>query len=276
MTMAPAKASSGLDHFYRLSSSVFIHEPPSCQPSDGPDVVLFASWMDASKRHLAKYTAGYERLYPSARIMVITTTGIDVGLRTPSADQRRIAPILQILCALPPDTKILLHFASNGGAYTTIQIARAYRRMMGKSLPVQAMVMDSTPGKVRVSDLAHAFALRFGSNVLVRLVAVHVMKFIINMYLLQYWMRGVEDLLSLIWKDLNNDKFFGMDVSRAYIYSDDDQMVRSFDVEEHADEAERLGYRVERCNFGQSVHCSHLMKDEKRYWEAVDKVWRRI
>jgi hypothetical protein len=61
-----------------------------------------------------------------------------------------------------------------------------------------------------------------------------------------------------------------------YIYSDTDQIVASKFVEEHAVEAELLGYKVDREKFLGSSHNAHLLMDQDRYWNAVQRLWNTV
>jgi len=120
--MSQPKIVKDLDHFSRLSTAVYIHEPPinltTAFPTES-DLILLPAWLDAAPRHIAKYTTGYGHLYPSARILVIKTTLPDVIYRSIASNQQRVTPALEILLALPPNAKVLLHLFSNGGAVTS-------------------------------------------------------------------------------------------------------------------------------------------------------------
>ena len=51
------------------------------------------------------------------------------------------------------------------------------------------------------------------------------------------------------------------------------KIVEPGDVEEHADEAERLGYTVAKEKFLTSGHAAHVIQDPKRYWSLVQTLW---
>ncbi|CZT49359.1 uncharacterized protein RSE6_10190 [Rhynchosporium secalis] len=119
-----AKAPVAWEHFVRLGPSVFYLEPttPKAKHSTYPDLILVAGWMDASPRNLAKYTAKYETLYPSARILAIITTSIDAAFLPNSASLKRIKAAMDILYTLPPSAKVLAHFFSVGGAWSMVNM----------------------------------------------------------------------------------------------------------------------------------------------------------
>ena len=45
------------------------------------------------------------------------------------------------------------------------------------------------------------------------------------------------------------------------------------DIEQHAEEARRRGWRVKEVLFEGSGHCAHLAMDRGRYVEAVNSIW---
>ncbi len=77
-------------------------------------------------------------------------------------------------------------------------------------------------------------------------------------------------------RSLNDEKLFGKEGRRLYVYSTGDDMVRWQDVEEHAEEAREKGYAVDLEKFGKSGHAAHLILDPERYWRAVERVWGMV
>lgn len=59
----------------------------------------------------------------------------------------------------------------------------------------------------------------------------------------------------------------------CYFYSKADRMCQWTDVEEHADEAMRLGWKVTQVVFEGSGHCAHISQDEDIYAQTVRLVW---
>jgi len=57
--------------FVKLSPTTFYREPPKNVKSPGvsiakePYLILLASWMNADPRHVAKFTAGYQKIIPN-------------------------------------------------------------------------------------------------------------------------------------------------------------------------------------------------------------------
>jgi Eukaryotic protein of unknown function (DUF829) len=276
LKMSQSKAPPGLEHFSRLNNSIWYHQPTSPTPSNNPDFVLLVGWMDAQPRHIAKYAAGYEKLYPSASILAITTSSYDAALSSNAANIKRVSPALDILYSLPPNAKILLHFFSNGGGFTTVSIARCYKKKTGKSLPVTATVLDSVPGHVRLQAQVRAFMVALPKNVILRAIATLILYTAYPFFKLRYLLMGTVNVVEDMRLAINDKGLFDLDAPRVYIYSEADDMVESRDVEEHADEAKKLGYTVSREKFLTSGHAAHMIQDPIRYWGIVQKLWSMV
>jgi hypothetical protein len=238
--------------------------------------------MDASPRHISKYTTGYENLYPSARILVITTTSIDATLTTWDANLKRVAPVLEILYTLPPNARLLLHFFSDGGSFTSLLIAKKYQEKMGKLLPTTALILDSSPGRATYEATVRAFAVALPKNPVIKAVGILVLRLFFGLYRLAYLLKGLlvqKGELNVVEKgriDLNSRSLMDVATPRLYIYSEADDMVEWEFVEEHIEEAEKFGYVVYREKYVESGHCGHLLIDDKRYWAAVQRLWNTV
>ncbi|KIM98392.1 hypothetical protein OIDMADRAFT_43392 [Oidiodendron maius Zn] len=261
--MLHSKAVNSLENFKRLNGSVYIHDPTTTTSSENhPDLILIAGWMNASPRHVSKYTAGYQKLYPSARILAITTTSLDAAFSTHGANLKRIAPVLDILYTLRPNSKLLLHFFSDGGSFTSTLIARKYQERMGRPLPAKVVILDSSPGRATYEAGVRAFSVALPKNIVLKVIGILLLRLFYGFYKCRV--------------DLNTKSLFDIDAPRLYIYSVADDMISWQFVEEHCNEAKKLGYTVNREKFMDSSHCGHLMTDEKRYWAAVLRLWSAV
>jgi hypothetical protein len=192
--MSRSQVPPGLEHFDRLNPSIWYRQTPlDTSTQDAPQLVLLVGWMDATARHVSKYTAGYEKLYPSARILAITSTVLDLTLASEAAKSKRLAPIFEILYALPPDTKLLLHFFSNAGAIITMTLFKTYREKTGRMLPVTAVVMDSTPGKAKYETTIRAFSVSLPKNPILRVIGAVLLRVFFWVYILRAVMSGKGD-----------------------------------------------------------------------------------
>lgn len=275
---------SPLKDFKRLGSATYIYEPPTTVPTKTtltsstpppPDFILLPSWLDAAPKHIAKYTNGYHTLYPHARILVITTSLLDVTIRSKSYEAQRIRPALDVLLALPANTLLLVHLFSNGGAVSTTALARAYLATTGRPLPIHAQVLDSSPGHGYYARTVAALRMSLPKKPLIwhyiTLLCLHI--FLVAYYTTKTLLRE-RNLIVIVREALNDDTLFDTRCPRMYIYSKSDGMVHWRDVVEHAEEAERKGWAlVRREEFVGSAHCGHLMVDEGRYWGCVRETW---
>ncbi|CZS90045.1 uncharacterized protein RAG0_01179 [Rhynchosporium agropyri] len=247
-----AKAPVAWEHFVRLGPSVFYLEPttPEAKHSTYPDLILVAGWMDASPRNLTKYTAKYETLYPSARILAIITTSIDAAFLPNSASLKRIKAAMDILYTLPPSAKVLVHFFSVGGA--------------------------CTPGKVQYGATIRAFAVALPKNPILNALANIGIRIMFFLYIFAYWVSRKLDMIAQVRVDLNTKMYFDTDAPRMYIYSEADDKVHWEFVEEHMRDGKALGYTVQGDRWVDSMHCGHLLADSDRYWKSVTALWESV
>ena len=82
---------------------------------------------------------------------------------------------------------------------------------------------------------------------------------------------GFGNAVSYARERLNDEVLLELKIPRLYIYSKVDKMVNWKDVQDHAEDARRKGYkRVSERVFDHSGHCAHLKEDENKYWKAVE------
>ncbi|RDL40660.1 uncharacterized protein BP5553_00639 [Venustampulla echinocandica] len=278
--MASAKVSTGLEHFSRLNQAVYFHQPPPTVPTANqePDLILLLGWMGAKPRALAKYAAIYEKLYPSSRILIVTTDYLDVTIRTATANANRIRPVLEILYSLAEhaNAKLLLHFFSNGGGFTSMLIAQSFREKTGRALPVSAMVLDSCPGKASYEGTQRAFAIGMPKNVFLRVLGLFLVGIFLRLLKVYCTVLGKMNMIERLRKVLNDKALFDTAAPRTYIYSEGDDMVDWRDVDEHAEEATKKGYTVELEKYHDSGHAAHMVKDGERYWTIIQRLWNTV
>lgn len=155
-------------------------------------------------------------------------------------------------------------------------LAKSYKKKMGKSLPATAIILDSMPGRVRLQAQVRAFMVALPKNVVLRAIATLILYITFPLYKLRYWLTGQLDDVEQIRLELNDKSLFDLDTPRMYVYSHADDMVEETDVEEHANEAEKLGFTVAREKFLTSGHAAHMIEDPKRYWGAVQNLWAMV
>jgi hypothetical protein len=143
------KASKPLSAFSRLSKVVKLFEPdPSITPSSSsPTTILLCSWMNASSKHVEYYTQSYMRIFPGARIILVSINTNQFLLTSETTRRAQIKEAVSALLAFPQeDERLLVHALSNGGAKRLYGISAAYAAATGKPLPLKSYIMDSAPG----------------------------------------------------------------------------------------------------------------------------------
>lgn len=284
---APAAAAANqtpLNDFTNLSSSIHLYQPPSRpgkeEQNESPSLIVLCTWMGASLRHVKKYTAAYQRIYPTATILVIESALPDMLWRPTSTQQTRITPARDVLLAAQAETatpKILLHAFSNGGANTATQLAAsiaASSDVAKKSTSVFCgIILDSCPGRDTHGRAVRAISTTLPPSPVIQILGaflVHI--YLVFLTLLRIFL-GHESKVAKARRELNDEKVFGKKVPRLYIYSAEDEMIFWKDVQDHAEEARKKGFEgVYALPFQEGRHCAHVLKDEARYWGAVEKL----
>lgn len=171
---------------------------------------------------------------------------------------------------------MLVHVWSNGGSNSLWGIRR-----QSSVFPRYKLIMDSCPGQFHYKATFTAFSLTIPYPWLRRLLAP-LIHFMCCWFWLRLRMPGFSRLIGgegqggplRLSADSHNDpKLLGVDRGRTYIYSDEDALVPSADVEEHAHQAIDRGFNVRLEKFKGSQHVAHAKKDPERYWRLVRQTW---
>jgi Eukaryotic protein of unknown function (DUF829) len=246
-----------------------------------PELILLFTWMGAAPKHIAKYTATYQLLYPQSAILLIRTGFTDVAFRPYCNLWRRLTPAVTktlstITTAASQGRKprILVHAFSNGGSFTFLTFAKLFRQRAGTTIPLLALILDSGPGRSDYARSINAIMAGVPQHPLVRLPArgaVHVM--LTAMWALNKVL-GAESIVQQSYREMNDGGIFDMDTPRLYLYSKSDEMVNWRHVEAHAEIARKKGdVRVECVRFEKSGHVNHVREDGEKYWDAVRRCW---
>lgn len=171
---------------------------------------------------------------------------------------------------------VLLHVISTGGAAAAVTIAETYKKRTGEAMPVTKVLFDSCPGMAGYESTVGAFSvgIRSGgwSSGWAFLLGVGLRVFFSVWFLVEGFL-GLENVVNLVRRGLNDPSLFRSDAARLYIYSGRDELVHVQDVEDHADEAEKIGYEVIRVRYLDSEHAGHLLYDAERFWGSVKGLW---
>ncbi|MCJ1332999.1 hypothetical protein MMC10_009693 [Thelotrema lepadinum] len=274
-TPAPLRSS-----FTRINKSIYLHEPgtsptphaPSRRSSSDPDTILLLAWAAAPIKNVAKYTAQYEILYPRSRILLFTTAFEDLIFHTNTSQTANLAPVVDLLRA-NPDQKILVHLFSNGGSYKLRELATAYKRTTGRRLPINALIIDSAPGRPHFRNSVAAIKTALPKA----FPLWHLGVLLIYMYLISlyawYRISGRRAITQYIWEALNNTELIDPAARRLYVAAKSDDMVFFEDIIAHAAIARERGCQVRLEEFVGSKHVAHAMLDKTRYWRLVQETW---
>lgn len=281
--MAPAAPAKPLSAFKRLSPIVGLYTPPkSSTPSSltDPTTILFCSWMNATPKHIDYYTRTYMRLYPSARIILVTITTKQFLFETEIRRRKDIAEAVTALLSEDQATERLhVHSLSNGGAKRVYGIAGAYKTQTGNTLQMKSHIIDSAPGIPKFRRDIHALAvparklplfpwLAFMS---VTYVVVSVVFVAVNWMPKSFWHQ-------LVWGPTHgfyNKEIFDEKCVKAYIYSKEDLAIDWKDVEAHAAATEQRGYRVVKklVESAEHVQLFRGKGGEQDYWGWIQRIW---
>jgi Eukaryotic protein of unknown function (DUF829) len=266
--------------FLRLSSDVYLLEPSTTRSTDvstaasSPSTIVVLAWMWAQLRHVSKYTSAYSKLYPNARMLMITTSWADFIHRSNGMQQRRLAATVATLRA-DSNEKILVHIFSNGGSKQLNILNAAFRKETGTLLPIQALILDSTPGRATFWRSVWTMLLTLPRQWYLRPLLFVLSVLIVGTFWLIRQLTGSEDVIERVRQDLNDTRLMVHEARRCYIYSEADESVEAKDVEDHADDARRKGWVVSTEKFVGSAHVGHMRLDSARYWKIVEELWKR-
>lgn len=277
------KKTSRFAGFEHIGYKTWLYTP---EKAAAGELVIICSWLGARPKYIAKYIALYQRIAPTARILVIESNiailaspyQLQRDALKPAVDVVRDTVLLaatSLETPIPP--KMLLHTFSNGGANTATQLLLALRKKLREPLPLTGLVLDSSPARVRYwrAHRAMLFSLSPPSR-MPGTVAVHVL-----LGLLYAWIGlGNEDPARLTRRTLLDDTAVQPDGGHGetqvcYLYSETDRMTHWQDIWDHARDARRKGWNVEEVLFDGSGHCAHLAQDELQYSQAVQRMWNR-
>ncbi|KAK4186953.1 hypothetical protein QBC35DRAFT_251962 [Podospora australis] len=296
-----------LPGFLRLSPSIHLQDPdlfrctlnhpqssspPSSQGRNPPppDLIIITSWTGAIDRHVAKYTASYNALFPGTPILVITTVVSDLTLRSTKHKIKSLAPAVDYLLTRnlhvvgpffsptpnpffpSPFSSILLHAFSEGGSFAAVSLAKAFLRHSSHTkIPIAAFIFDSTPGtstpSLRSATAAFSRSCPSSSLGLLAYTAFRLSPHTKSW--LELTREGINDLS--LW-DIHNG------IPRTYLFSEQDDLVLWQDVQRHGlESAEKYGVKSLMVRFKRTAHCGHARDNDpaskKVYWAAVRQTW---
>lgn len=259
-----------------------------------PKFIILITWMDAAPRHILKYVAGYQKLYPTSRLLLIRSSAPDWFWRSQRVQQSRIDPGIAVINSIcrghgpnsqsnrsgpthrvsPPErAEILLHVYSNGGSNQACSLLRTYLERTSRTLPPHVTVFDSCPGRGTFKRSMRALSSVLPRSLWSRIPLYICFYILLSLYWLAYIPWGFADPIERVRRDFNDASLMS-EVRRCYIYSEEDVMIDFHDVEDHAHEAVARGFAVQKAKFQGTGHCAHVrIGDGIQYWNAVRTAW---
>ncbi|KAH7038584.1 hypothetical protein B0J12DRAFT_581165 [Macrophomina phaseolina] len=285
--MADKKAPSNpLPNFQRLNHKTWLYDPAknaeataqaAPRATGTPDLILLCAWMDASLKHVAKYTTFYQALYPASPILLLTSATSDFFFNTAARQKKELAPALAAICsyiAPSPGRGLLVHSLSNGGSGHLAMLCEQYRRLTGSPLPASTVIYDSAPGRSRFRQGLVAMSMGLPTSPLVRWPLQALVALLLVVFFHIPPLLGIQTLSMRMRDVLNDGAYLRKEAPRLYIYSESDAIILAADVEDHADEAEKVkGMRVQRAVFEGTAHVGHMRQQPDRYRKLVAMAW---
>jgi hypothetical protein len=275
-------------NFTLLAPCIYEYTPPFVNrllPSstDEPAAIILCTWTGAlQRRHVAKYTARYQSLFPSTPIIVIATTSRDFWFRDSRRKQQRLRSAVKRLYELGNanasgnPTGILMHVFSEGGSNKACELVETFHRITGNRLPISAMCLDSTPGHPHYSRLCNAMNKSLPATPVLRQTGIVVCGAVVGSVWMTYKVvkEWEDNIISTTRRRLLDPKYFDLTAPRCYLYSQEDALIAWQDVHEHAAESLRKDVPVKEIIFEGSGHVGHAKQDPEKYWDAVLATWR--
>jgi uncharacterized protein DUF829 len=288
--MSPtSRKASPLDFMDQLSQDTFFYQPATTtHDSSSPRLIVLFTWMGAQDAHIVKYTTPFLDIYPTSSLLLARfPVHYSFNNHKCRREMKHVLSIIQSIFgtdkflsaasdsdseadAGPEKSGLLFHIMSNGGAISFRHLVDVATDQ-GETLPLHAMVLDSTPGKFHWSDTHEAF-----SEVMPRWMspAVHpvmAMAMLMNTITVQEAVPQPK-----MFKTLNAEKAIKTEVRRTYLLSGADRIIAIEDVMEHGETAKAKGLVVRFEDFGDSKHVQHMRSDPERYWAVVRETWEGI
>jgi hypothetical protein len=232
--------------------------------------------MNAAEKHIAKYTAGYTRLFPHASILLVQCSL--AGFFTSKAKQEvLLKPAYDtILSHISDDSKtgpVILHAFSHGGGTIANHITAFLKeRVSAQKVIFNKVILDCLPGIPTIEGAVRAVSFSLPRNPILRFLGQCMFRIWLTTYsFFVYFLRRREDKVNRLRRRLNDPQRFDVNAPRLYLYSKADELVEHWAVAEHAEDARKKGYRVREEVSVNAAHCGIVRDEPERYWKAVQE-----
>lgn len=241
-------------------------------PHSAPRLIILFAWMGARLSHAQKYVNGYHAIWPATPIILVQSLPSD--FRPLSRYAKEYTALVSLIAqhnidlTNPDDGKhVLIATMSNGGCGGIDALLRCLPQEA--VLRPRALILDSCPGIARYSATLRAFLIA-GKY---RLFSKAIASVVITLYY----------CLSVFFNKISGRDPLGrmrtaliervIAQRRAYIYSQEDNLIYWKDVEKHSEQAQKARHETKLEMFNNSPHVMHIRSDEVRYWKIIQQTW---
>lgn len=263
--------------FQKVGPNILLFTPPS---HTAGELVIICSWLGAARKHIAKYTDGYRKVAPNAKILLIQSS-VGVITSTYATQLKAIQPAVQVVRATLDESghgtigkiKIVIHTFSNGGINSATQLLIALHKQLATPLPLHAIICDSGPAIGTYWKSYKGMTISLPKGFLWQLlgpVVVHAILIVLYSSIAIGRYEKPEDL----WRRTLLDENITDSKTISYIYSRADKVTDWTDITSHADVARQKGWDIHEVVFEDTDHVNHLGKHGEEYFQAVERVWR--
>ncbi|KAK5014052.1 hypothetical protein BJ546DRAFT_5760 [Cryomyces antarcticus] len=271
-----------LSHRSGRSSSPAKSAISTASPPAPPKTIFLCTWSSAPQSQISRYVAGYETLYPSAIIQVLTPSSSSSSFPQPelkysdnpatdtsSASEKEL---------LTEDPTTLLHIFGNSGAATACRLLQTYRARTGRSMGVKTIVLDAAPSASQacmreMADLMHALreqsVMENGKALITTIARILLLLFTISLATMFGGMGARSDARK-VRQDLNDPKLIPDSVRWCYVLPGSQLLFSWADSGEEFREVEQKEWSVKREKVDDM---SRWSGDEERYWGGIESVW---
>jgi hypothetical protein len=150
------------------------------------------------------------------------------------------------------------------------------RQLVTHRRVTSALVLDSLPGSGRFEDARQGFAPSFKNPIAYFCVSALLAGLYAIAWIRGHLVHGIPLFFVNMEEDLNSENlvgWMGKKTPRLYLYSENDELIATDAVEEHAGKAVAKGWDVKLEKFAESKHVSHARMYPERYWGAIKALW---
>ncbi|KAK4505174.1 hypothetical protein PRZ48_003137 [Zasmidium cellare] len=267
-----------LDDFNKIGPSMLLYRPSTTAQKDPkhPSLVVFCTFMGASLKIVAKYAAGYQKLFPhSAILLILSNLKESFTLDSLEAPRTKLATdtILNIKASNPGP--VLLHAMSNGGTTAAARITQHLHDTGHPNTIFTHSIVDCAPSHARLRGGVEAMSMQFPFKSPIAKWLAFWTLYITMGTAMFFWcdILRQETMVHRLRRRWNDVGLFDTNAPRLYLFSKKDALIPYEDVREHAEEARAQGWKdVKEELFEKAPHCALILDDPERYWGAIGRL----